>query len=201
MFRDLFQKVVAFISRFRTDGKLVDVGAGVGLLVDEARKAGYDAYGLEPSKAAVIAAKKYFGIRLANSVFSKKTVENPDIVVLNHVLEHVPEPDKLIDEIHQVLRPKGLLIIGLPNFGSVLAQLKKGRWQSLIPNQHRWHFTRKTLDVLVIPRGFVRLGLSSSDHDRSMHPIWKRPFYAILDTISIMTATGEAILVAYEKVS
>lgn len=202
MFRGLFREVLAFIRRFRTSGVFLEIGACVGLLVDEAKKSGFDAYGMEPSRAGVLAAKNYFHVTLIPKEFSGKTwKKQTDVIVLNHVLEHLPDPVDIINNVHTVLKRDGVLVIGLPNFGSFLAATKRARWQSLVPDQHRWHFTRKTLDALVLPSGFVRRGIVSSDHDRRMHPLWKRPLYAILDTISRITNTGEAILVVYEKIS
>ena len=64
IFRRLFADVVTFIRQFKTSGTLIDIGAGVGLLVDEAKIAGFDAIGFEPSKEMVKAAKKEFGIEL-----------------------------------------------------------------------------------------------------------------------------------------
>ncbi|MBI3577699.1 class I SAM-dependent methyltransferase [Candidatus Gottesmanbacteria bacterium] len=191
MFRVLFRRVISFIKRFISSGRFIDIGAGVGLLVDEAKKAGFDAIGFEPSKAAVVAAKKYFGIKLGSKMTNKKV----DVVVMNHVLEHLENPKKLLSSVSCKF-----LFIGVPNFGSFLAQLKGGRWQSLIPDQHRWHFTLSTLDALVVPLGFVQVGATYENHDRSMHPLWKRPFYVILDTIALATGKGEAMLVAYKKI-
>lgn len=121
------------------------------------------------------------------------------MIVMNHVLEHIPDPHAIVSSVASSLSPGGVFIVGVPNFGSFLAQAKKGRWQSLIPDQHRWHFTQKSLDALVVPHGFLRVGVQSSNHDRHIHPLWKRPLYAILDTISIVTKNGEALLVAYKK--
>ncbi len=190
MFRELFRQVISFIQRFITSGKLIDIGAGVGLLVDEANKAGFVAIGIEPSKVSVAAAKKYFGVRLSRNMPHGKA----DVIVINHVLEHVENPKKLLGDISCAF-----LFIGVPNFGSFMAQLKRGRWQSLIPDQHRWHFTLRTLEGLVTPFGFQRLGTIYENHDRSMHPWWKRPIYTILDTIALATGNGEAMLVAYKK--
>lgn len=192
MFRQLFGQVVAFIKQFVTSGRLVDIGAGVGLLVDEANKAGFDAIGFEPSRPAVTAAKKRFGVTLKNSQFQKTKA---DIIVINHVLEHLENPKKLLAEISC-----RYLFIGVPNFGSIMSMLKRERWQNLIPDQHRWHFTRKTLDALVVPFGFRRVGERYENHDRGMHPWWKRPIYTVLDTIALSTGRGEAMLVAYEKI-
>ncbi len=204
MFRQLFSNVIVFIKQFISIGKLVDIGAGVGLLVDEANKAGFDAIGFEPSNVSVGAAKKYFGVKLINCELPKATPSKKlrgglkknaiDVEVVNHVLEHIENPKKLLAGV----RCK-FLFIGVPNFGSFMAQLKRSRWQSLIADQHRWHFTLLTLDALVIPFGFQRVGTAYENHDRSMHYWWKRSLYFILDTIALATGKAEAMLVAYKK--
>lgn len=191
MFRELFRNVVLFIKKFQPRGVFVDIGAGAGLLVDEARKAGFDATGFEPSKAAKAAAKKYFGVKL-RSTYRKQYA---DVIVINHVLEHLENPKKLLLDLSC-----RFLFIGVPNFGGIMAQFKKGGWQSLIPDQHRWHFTLETLDALVVPFGFTRVGITYENHDRPMHPLWKRPIYAALDTIALATGKAEAMLVAYKKI-
>lgn len=198
MFRRLFRDLLRFVRRYKREGILLDIGAGVGLLLSEAQKLGYRVIGFEPSLPSVRQAKK-FGIPLIPSEFRPKLVRHKvDIVIVNHVLEHLANPPGIIGDIRSVLAPDGILVIGLPNFGSFLAQAKRDRWQSLIPDQHRWHFTIFTLDSLLTKQGFRRIGLTSFDHDRSTHPLWKRPFYAILDTISRSTQSGEAILAVYE---
>ncbi len=186
---------------FKSRGVLVDIGAGVGLLVDEARKAGFAAIGFEPSPAAVTLARREFGIRLIPSEFSvAKLPQKPDIIVLNHVLEHLPAPRQMIKKLLAVLAPSGILAIGVPNFGSLVAKLKKDRWQSLSPEQHRWQFTMNTLDALVLPLGFLRIGRQGDNHDRSLHPAWKRLLYVIIDVLSHLTGSQEALLVVYKKV-
>lgn len=200
-FRRLFQRVVGFIMRYIARGIFVDIGAGVGLLVSEAKRAGFDAYGFEPSKPEVQVARKYVGVSLVASEFNPKKIICPvDVVVLNHVLEHIEDPVDLIQKIYTVLRTGGFLFIGVPNIGNIIARLKNGRWQSLIPDQHHWHFTNQTLDQLIIPLGFVRMGSMSENHDRSMHPWWKRPVYFVHDIVTSSFSIGEAILVAYKKI-
>lgn len=198
MFRSLFRKLLGFVHKFAPQGTLLDIGAGVGLLLDEARKMGYKVIGFEPSKASVRAAKKHFGIPLINAEF--KVIEDVDIIVTNHVLEHLSNPREVIRFCTRTLRDAGTLVIGVPNFDSFMSRIKRGRWQSLIPREHRWQFTLFTLDKLVLPYGFRRIGVSYENHDRSMHYWWKKPIYAVLDRIALWTGYGEAMLVIYRKI-
>lgn len=200
MFRNIFSEKIRFIQRFRKDGTLLDIGAGVGLFIDEARIAGFDAMGFEPSKSAVAAAKKYLHVSLINVEFNQSFAKGPyDIVVINHVLEHMASPKEIIGEVSHVVKKNGILVIGLPNFDSILRYIKRGRWQSLIPDQHRWHFTLKTLDQLILRFGFTRLGVEYENHDRHMIPVWKQRIYEIIDTIALATGTAEAMFVVYQK--
>ena len=41
-----------------------------------------------------------------------------DIVVFNEVIEHLVDTDSIMDEIHRVLKPKGLLLLSTPNLAS-----------------------------------------------------------------------------------
>jgi len=212
MFRALFRKLLGFIQTYAPSGTLLDIGAGVGILLDEARTMGYRIRGVEPSRASVAAAKKYFGIQLINTEFCNvvpsKTfkkirgdIKNIDIIVINHVLEHMDNPKKIIELCATTLRDAGVLVIGVPNFDSFMRVLKRGRWQSLIPEQHRWQFSLRTLDQLVVSYGFRRIAVSYDNHDRAMHYWWKRPVYAILDWIATRVGWGEAMLVIYRKQS
>lgn len=200
MYRELFRNVLRFVKQFRTRGRLLDIGAGIGLLVDEARRLGFEAYGFEPSQSAVHIASRRFDIPLIASEFKPSLISNPvDIVVINHVLEHVKYPTQLLKHVHQVLSTQGLLVVGVPNFDSFLARIKRDRWQSLIPDQHRWHFTLRTLDQFILQFGFVRIGQTWENHDRTMHNFWKKPIYWVLDEIALFTGFAEAMLIVYEK--
>lgn len=201
MFRALFRRIIDFVTKYRVRGRFMEIGAGVGLLVDEARRAGFYTSGIEPSQAAVLAAQKYFGVHLVCEKFGKNSLKKPaNIIVLNHVLEHLPHPHRVIQDIDLKVKKNTLLVIGVPNFNSIMSQLKRGHWQSLIPDQHRWHFTPQTLDRLVLPFGFVRKGFYMENHDRSMHYFWKLPVYWLLDHMALVTDRGEAMLVVYQKI-
>ncbi|MEK7543787.1 MAG: class I SAM-dependent methyltransferase [Patescibacteria group bacterium] len=202
MFRVLFRKLLGFVHRYAPQGTLLDIGAGVGLLLDTARTMGYEIIGFEPSKASVKAAKKYFGITLIPREFLpgalKRTV---DVIVINHVLEHLTNPQEVISLSAKALTDTGTLVVGAPNFNCFMRWIKRGKWQSLIPGQHRWQFTLQTLDQLIKPHGFRRIAVSYDNHDRAMHYWWKKPIYMALDRIALWTGHGEAMVVIYNKLS
>ncbi len=70
-----------------------------------------------------------------------------DVVVCNQVLEHVPEYQTGLDELRRVLRPGGLLLIGVPNEGSPLGILRNHVLQRSIlrSTDHVNMFTKRLL--------------------------------------------------------
>ena len=139
--------------------RLLDVGCSVGYLVAAARKRGFRAHGLDSSAAAVSVGRAALGLELRPGRIETAAVEpgSQDIVVLNHVLEHLPEPRAALDAVHGWLKPGGWLLIGLPNFASPIARWAGARWAGLVLDQHVWHFTPAALGRLVASAGFVRI--------------------------------------------
>jgi SAM-dependent methyltransferase len=139
--------------------RLLDVGCGLGYLVEKAGARGYRAQGVDGSSAAVQFGRERLGLDLeCRRVESLEMAKaGQDIVVLNHVLEHVPDPERVLDNVRRWLRPGGRLLIGLPNFASPIATQSGGRWTGLVPSQHLWHFTPGALARMVRRTGFVDL--------------------------------------------
>lgn len=112
---------------------LLDVGAGAGLLVAEARRVGLDALGIEPSRALVERAPSINGVELLPGVLPHPALAGRcfDLVFLVDVLEHVTDPVSLLSACASRLSTTGLLIVVTPDVGSLAARLLRHRW---------WHF-------------------------------------------------------------
>ena len=138
----------------RPPGRLLDVGAGRGRFVAQARAAGWDADGIEPSLRGVRGARAR-GVELQQAGIEDAVVENGslDVVSLWHVLEHLDEPDAALERIAGWLRPGGLLVVGVPNVGSVQARAGGARWYHLDVPRHRTHFTVAGLHALLRRHG------------------------------------------------
>jgi len=51
-----------------------------------------------------------------------------DVVIIKHIVEHLPDPARAIKEIGRVTAPGGVLILATPNLDSLLKPLKGERW-------------------------------------------------------------------------
>jgi SAM-dependent methyltransferase len=112
---------------------LLDIGAGIGLLVHEAAKRGLAAEGIEPSEWAVRVGRERFGATLHAGVFPHAATRGRpfDIIALVDVIEHVNDPVGLLTAIRDQLAPGGLSIIITPDIASLAARCFGPRW---------WHF-------------------------------------------------------------
>jgi 2-polyprenyl-3-methyl-5-hydroxy-6-metoxy-1,4-benzoquinol methylase len=112
---------------------LLDIGAGVGLLVAEARRTGLEAIGVEPSHALVSAARRINSVDLFQGVFPHPALVGRqfDIICLVDIIEHVEHPVDLMRVCAAALSPDGMVAIVTPDVESIPAHLLGQRW---------WHF-------------------------------------------------------------
>jgi 2-polyprenyl-3-methyl-5-hydroxy-6-metoxy-1,4-benzoquinol methylase len=147
---------IVLVRAHKSAGRLLDVGAGVGLFVRHARDEGYDAQGIEVSSQAVSIGTKALDIPLLCGEFDSVMLPDApfDIVTFWHVFEHLPRPKETLQKVHRILRPGGILIIAVPNFGSIQSRVFRGRWYHLDIPRHLFHFSPETLRNLVEGSGF-----------------------------------------------
>jgi len=127
-------------------GKLLDIGAGTGDFLVEAKKSGWSITGIEPSsKAKGIATAK--GISFANNLEAIED-HSQDVITMWHVLEHVPDIEKEIAELKRILKHDGVLIIAVPNYKSYDAQYYGNFWAAYDVPRHLWHFSKTSIKKL-----------------------------------------------------
>jgi 2-polyprenyl-3-methyl-5-hydroxy-6-metoxy-1,4-benzoquinol methylase len=144
------------------DGILVELGSGTGEFVEAAHERGFDALGIEPSAAAVAVAA-HSGVRLFQGSFGEWRAasqgEKIDLVVMWHVLEHVPSPLELLHEVRDAMDRGGRIAIEVPNWGSTEAQELREAWHHAQISDHVVHFTVEGLGTLLTRAGFVPLSV------------------------------------------
>ena len=127
-------------------GKILDIGAGTGDFLAFVKQNGWQTIGSEPSqKAREIAIKK--GVDFVNETFELDN-QSFDVITMWHVLEHVPDLEKQIQELKRLLKPNGTLIVAVPNFKSFDASHYKEYWAAYDVPIHFWHFSKKAIKKL-----------------------------------------------------
>ncbi len=130
---------------------LVDIGAGTGDFLVEAKKNNWETWGIEPSvKAKGIALKK--GVSLFDNIFDVPD-NSMDVITMWHVLEHVPDVEKQITELKRILKPDGIIIIAVPNFKSYDAAYYGKYWAAYDAPRHLWHFSKTAIKKLFAAQG------------------------------------------------
>lgn len=123
------------LDRIAPPGRILDVGAGDGALLDALRRAGREAVGVE---------------RRSN----RPDVVEADLddlegswaaVVFWHSLEHLPEPGAALERAAALLGPGGVLVVAVPNSASLQAQAFGQRWFALDLPRHLVHLTAAAL--------------------------------------------------------
>jgi 2-polyprenyl-3-methyl-5-hydroxy-6-metoxy-1,4-benzoquinol methylase len=136
-------------------GRLLDVGCGPGLLLDEARRRGYTTVGLELTQTAARHARQALGLDVREVPLEAfDEFDGFDVVVLADVLEHLDDPVAGVDRVARLLRPGGVLCLVTPDPSSVTARLAGARWWGYLP-AHTCLLPRRTLREVISAAGLV----------------------------------------------
>lgn len=133
-------------------GMLLDVGSATGSFLTIAATRGWRGIGVEVSEAARDLAASH-GHRCVASMMEARDFGPFDAVTMHHVLEHVDDPVAVIHDALSMLRPRGRLLIEVPNFASLERRACGTAWVDLRPEQHLRQFEPATLRRVLIAAG------------------------------------------------
>lgn len=164
-----YRKAIELIQRYGPGKQLLDIGCGTGEFLDEAAKAGFSVFGIEPSKTAFLVARKEHSVVRGELKDIGLEPSSFDVVTLWSVLEHVLDPLSLLHKVRLVLKGGGLLALSLPSSRGLLPLVArclyrvsggKIRRPLVIVYQLDWHYkhfyfyNRKNLAILLKKCGF-----------------------------------------------
>ena len=130
---------------------ILDAGCGDGVnLCILGRIARATVFGLDYNPLRLSRAKKNFpnAFVTRGDLCSLCFKENSfDVILLNHVLEHIEEDTRVLKELHRVLKPTGIFILGVPNEGCFMARLRNNVIQRNISRttDHVHFYTEKEI--------------------------------------------------------
>lgn len=123
------------LARIAPPGTVLDVGAGEGVLLDALRARGRKAIGLErvSTRADV------------HALDLEELDERFAAIVFWHSLEHLPAPSRALRRAAELLLPRGVIVIALPNAGSLQAKVFADDWLALDLPRHLVHLPADAL--------------------------------------------------------
>lgn len=141
-------KMRRYVERFCRSGRLLDVGCGSGLFLEEMQRAGgWQLQGIEPTASAAQYVRQRFGLPVTETLFEQAELEpeHYDVLTLWNVFEHVYSPTTLLRKAWQALRPGGYLIFTVPNYESLSRWLFGRFWVGWELPRHLYVLPRATL--------------------------------------------------------
>ena len=110
--------------------RLLEVGSGMGHLVGSLEDT-FETYGMDLN---------HWAVKQSKAVINKTSLETAsaqelpfkdgafNVVIIKHIVEHLPDPQKAINEIGRVTEAGGTLILATPNLDSLLKLWKGDKW-------------------------------------------------------------------------
>jgi SAM-dependent methyltransferase len=106
--------------QFASGARVLDAGCGMAYgarMLAEAGASQVVGVDLDAAVVAGVSAGTPENVSIESGDVTQLSYEKDsfDLVVCFEVIEHVPEPDRVLDELHRVVRPDGLLVVSTPN--------------------------------------------------------------------------------------
>jgi SAM-dependent methyltransferase len=137
--------------------RLLEIGSGHGDFLLQAQERGLDVTGVEYSASACEIARAKVGDRgrVVQGEIARLDGETGlyDVCVLADLIEHVRDPRALLENVHRLLKPGGVILIATPTLDSWSARLLRNRWMEFKP-EHLFYFNSATLQTLLFETHF-----------------------------------------------
>jgi len=143
-------------SKFPKRGTLVEIGSGLGCLLNFFREDGWNTIGIEPNAGLCLFARAEFNLATVQGTLADANLEptSVDVATMIHVIEHVPDPMAVFREVHRVLRPGGWFVVETPRYDTLMFRILGRRERSLSCDGHIYFFTTDTLARMATSAGF-----------------------------------------------
>lgn len=142
--------------------RVLDIGCARGHLLGELAIQGWKGMGIDTDAAdvATCIARGLVAVELDITTGLPASLGSFDLVVLADVLEHLPDPLRVLRSVHSLLNPGARIVLSVPNVAhvSVRAQLLFGRFRystrGILDCTHLRFFTRRTVIELLTDSNF-----------------------------------------------
>ena len=152
-----YKHILDFVGpKIGNGARVLEVGCNIGAFLDYLRQAGFQVAGIEPAPWWAKYGVEEYGlpIQVCDLAHAELNEGDHDLVLLLHVIEHMPDPNAELRIMHRTLRQGGYLVIETPTYDSLSFKVLRHRERSLRILDHLFFFTPKTLGQLLERNGF-----------------------------------------------
>jgi len=150
---ELFMPRVELIKRYKTGGKLLDIGSAIGIFIEALSKntASFDITCCDISKEACSElSATYPEYQVINDNFLNIDTENKfDIISMWDTLEHIVDHNLLLKKIYELLEDDGIFIFSTPNTNSFEWEIAKEKHVQILPPGHVNLMNEKNIRIVL----------------------------------------------------
>jgi 2-polyprenyl-3-methyl-5-hydroxy-6-metoxy-1,4-benzoquinol methylase len=158
--RDFFSSVLSKVSGILAKSALdiLEIGSGFGYFVQYANSIGHRVTGTEVTKEYAEMSSESLNGRIIHVDSGRYTDQfgcaSFDLIYMEAVFEHVLQPEAILSQIRQLLRPGGVLFLAVPNMESLSSRLEGKYWAWAAPPDHLYFYNQSNLSLLLEKHGF-----------------------------------------------
>jgi SAM-dependent methyltransferase len=157
--------------------KILDIGSGDGTFLKQLGPL-YKRFGLEIEKNLTSDYKKHLITAIHGDIVSiPLKTRDFNCITLWHVIEHIPNPQKLFKKILEISSHKSIVIVSTPNIKSIGFAKGKEDWFHLDAPRHFILFSDKSIKILADKYGFEIVTSRNNWHDFPLDLFWSLKNY------------------------
>jgi SAM-dependent methyltransferase len=170
-FEQMLAKVCELVGKLSMD--ILEIGSGFGYFVQYANSRGHRTTGTEVTRAYAHMSSEALDGHVVHVEGDRYTDQfrpaSFDLVYMEHVFEHMLNPEAVLPQILRLLRPEGVLFLAVPNMDSLSSRLQGRHWGWAAPPDHLYFYNRANLSLLLERHGFAVAEAFARDyHHRSI---------------------------------
>jgi 2-polyprenyl-3-methyl-5-hydroxy-6-metoxy-1,4-benzoquinol methylase len=157
-------------------GRALEVGCGAGQLLKVLHQVGWKAEGFEWDEKAAEIARRTSGLGVTVGDFQTANLPSAtyDLVVLNHVLEHLPDTPGCLRKIANILARGGRAVLIYPNVESLGARVFREDWHPWESPRHLVFPTASGLRKAAADAGLITMRLKTSARNTAEYIAYTR---------------------------
>ncbi|MEE2658446.1 MAG: class I SAM-dependent methyltransferase [Candidatus Latescibacterota bacterium] len=164
-YRTTIERIVSLLDRDPREASLLDVGCGLGYLMDCAHDSGFAVSGVEFNAAAAAQLRQKYVFPVHVGDMQSYTGRTHDVITMMDVIEHLRDPVQIIRQIRRSLTDDGLLVMTTMDCDSPMSRILGPRLEDFRRvREHLYFFTRQSIRRLLCHEGFEVMSIRYHGH-------------------------------------